>query len=52
VTVLKPGDSFHSNPGVWHWHGATKDNFMCHLAIWEDDDATRGDLVTDEEYAA
>lgn len=52
ITTLKPGDSFHSEPNVWHWHGATTDNFMSHLAIWEDDDATWGDLVTDEEYNA
>jgi hypothetical protein len=25
---------------------------MSHLAMWEDDDATWGDHVTDEEYAA
>ena len=25
---------------------------MCHLAMWEDDDATWGDHVTDEEYGA
>jgi hypothetical protein len=25
---------------------------MVHTAIWEDDDATWGDHVTDEEYAA
>ena len=24
---------------------------MTHLAMWEDDDATWGDHVTDEEYA-
>ena len=28
------------------------DHFMAHLAMWEDDDATRGDHVTDAEYAA
>lgn len=25
---------------------------MSHLAMWEDDDATWGDHVTDEEYGA
>ena len=25
---------------------------MTHLAMWEDDDATWGDHVTDQEYAA
>jgi hypothetical protein len=39
-------------PGEWHWHGASADSFMCHLAMWEDDDATWGDHVTDDEYGA
>jgi hypothetical protein len=39
-------------PGEEHWHGALPDHFMTHLAMWEDDDATWGDHVTDEEYAA
>jgi quercetin dioxygenase-like cupin family protein len=52
IITLKAGDSFHTDPDVWHWHGATQDNFMCHLAIWEDDDATWGNHVTDEEYNA
>jgi hypothetical protein len=38
--------------GEEHWHGAVPDHFMTHLAMWEDDDATWGDHVTDEEYAA
>lgn len=50
ITILMPGESFHSDPDVWHWHGATESDFMSHLAIWEDDDATWGNLVTDEEY--
>lgn len=52
VHVMRPGDTVHTPPGEWHWHGATSDAFMCHLAIWEDDDVTWGDLVTDEEYTA
>lgn len=50
ITLLKTGDTFHSDPDVWHWHGATRDAFMSHLAIWEDDDATWGKHITDEEY--
>ena len=52
VIIMRPGDTVHTPPGEEHWHGAVPDQFMTHLAIWEDDDATWGDLVTDEEYAA
>lgn len=51
VIVMRPGDTVHTPPGEEHWHGALPDHFMSHLAMWEDDDATWGDHVTDEEYA-
>ena len=54
---FKPGDTIHTPPGEWHWHGATPDHFMTHLAMSEapapDADVPEtewGDLVTDEEY--
>ena len=50
--VLRPGNTVHTPPGEEHWHGAVADRFMTHLAIWEDDDATWGEHVTDEEYGA
>ena len=50
VIIMRPGDSVHTPPGEEHWHGAVSDRFMTHLARWEDDDATWGDHVTDEEY--
>jgi quercetin dioxygenase-like cupin family protein len=52
VLEIRPGDVIHTPPGEEHWHGAAPDNFMVHTAIWEDDDATWGDHVTDEEYEA
>ena len=52
VLVIRPGDVIHTPPGEEHWHGAAPDNVMVHTAIWEDDDATWGDHVTDEEYEA
>ena len=52
VIIMWPGDTVHTPPGEEHWHGAAPDRFMSHLAMWEDDDATWGDHVTDEEYAA
>jgi len=52
--VLQPGDTIYTPPNVWHWHGATKDHFMTHLAIWEappsGPESEWGKHVTDEEY--
>lgn len=52
VKVLKPGDTIYTEPGVEHWHGASQDSFMVHLAIWEGDETTWNEHVTDEEYQA
>jgi quercetin dioxygenase-like cupin family protein len=35
VVTLKPGDTVYTGPGIEHWHGASADSFMVHLAIWE-----------------
>jgi quercetin dioxygenase-like cupin family protein len=57
VVVIRPGDTIYTPPGEWHWHGATPDRFMSHLAMWEAPDpgaevaeSEWGDHVTDEEY--
>jgi quercetin dioxygenase-like cupin family protein len=55
VAVLKAGDTIYTAPGVKHWHGASPDSFMVHLAIWETPDTNEpetswGAHVTDEEY--
>jgi quercetin dioxygenase-like cupin family protein len=56
VEVIRPGDRVFFEPGEVHWHGATANRFMLHLAIAEVDDdgnvASWGDPVSDEEYAA
>jgi quercetin dioxygenase-like cupin family protein len=56
VEVIHPGDRVFFEPGEEHWHGATPNRFMIHLAMLEVDDegnaATWDDHVTDEEYAA
>lgn len=43
-------------PGENHWHGATPNRFMVHIAIHQNDDSGRavswGQPVTDEEYSA
>jgi quercetin dioxygenase-like cupin family protein len=54
IRVLGQGDTVFTEPGVWHWHGAARDHFMTHLAIWEapksGNESDWGDHVPDEEY--
>ncbi|WP_406437301.1 cupin domain-containing protein [Streptomyces sp. NBC_01613] len=56
VLVLRPGDTVHTPPGQWHWHGAAPDHFMTHLAMSEASgdpgvaDVEWGEHVTDDEY--
>jgi quercetin dioxygenase-like cupin family protein len=56
IELIRPGDRVFFEPGEDHWHGATPNRFMTHLAILEIDEqgnaATWGVQVTDEEYAA
>ena len=56
VEVIGPGDRVFFEPEEEHWHGATPDRFMTHIAIVDVDDegnaATWGDHVTDTEYGA
>ena len=54
VEAIYPGDRVFFEPGEEHWHGATPDRFMTHLAMQEADDSgsqvTWGEHVTDAEY--
>ncbi len=54
IELIRPGDRVFFEPGEDHWHGATGNRFMTHLAMLEVGDdgvpATWGDHVTDEEY--
>jgi quercetin dioxygenase-like cupin family protein len=59
VKALKPGDTIYTAPNVEHWHGASPDSFMVHLAIWEASSVEEsmpetkwGHHVTDEEYSS
>jgi len=55
---LHPGDTVYTPPGEWHWHGASADHFLSHLALWEAPITTEepetewGDLLTEQEYPA
>jgi len=54
--VIRPGDRVFFEPGEEHWHGATRDRLMTHIAILQVDEqgasADWGDHVSDEDYAA
>jgi quercetin dioxygenase-like cupin family protein len=56
IEVIRPGDRVRFEPDENHWHGATPNRFMAHIALNEVDDdhvaANWGDKVSDEEYAA
>ena len=55
VEVIRPGDRVFFEPGEEHWHGATPNRVMTHLAMLEVDEngnnASWGAHVTDEEYS-
>jgi quercetin dioxygenase-like cupin family protein len=53
--ILKPGDTIYTGPGIEHWHGASPDSFMVHLAIWEAPDSDEpetnwGAHISADEY--
>jgi quercetin dioxygenase-like cupin family protein len=54
VLEIHPGDTIHTPPGEWHWHGASPERFLTHLTIYEAaDDGSEtewGARVSDEEY--
>jgi quercetin dioxygenase-like cupin family protein len=56
VEVILPGDRVFFEPDESHWHGATPDRFMTHVAIQQNDEAGNavgwGQHVSDEEYNA
>lgn len=53
VTVLLPGDVVQCPAGVKHWHGASANSSMSHIAISEasNEGVTWLEPVSDEEYA-
>ena len=54
VQEIRPGDVVYIEPDEEHWHGASADRFMAHVAIQEADASgqvvTWLDHVTDQEY--
>ena len=57
IIETHPGETVTCPPNEDHWHGATTDQFMEHLALWEGDgsdtpETTWLEPVTDEQYHA
>jgi quercetin dioxygenase-like cupin family protein len=57
IVVVQPGQTVYTPPGEEHWHGATPNDFMEHLAMFENsaDPGTTtdwGQHVSDDEYNA
>jgi quercetin dioxygenase-like cupin family protein len=56
VHEIRPGDVVYIEPNEEHWHGATAERFMAHVALQEADESgqvlTWGEHVTDDEYGA
>lgn len=55
IEEIRPGDIVWFAPGEKHWHGATPDTAMSHIAIQEVQDGNVVDWmehVTDAEYGA
>jgi len=54
IVEVHPGDTIHTPPGEWHWHGAARDRFMTHIAMWEAPQAGPetewAEQVSDAEY--
>ena len=54
VREIRPGDVVYIEPGEEHWHGATAERFMAHVAIQEADQngqvVTWLEQVTDGDY--
>ena len=56
IEEIRPGDVVYIEPGEEHWHGATAERFMAHVAIQEADENGEVvpwlDHVSDAEYGA
>jgi quercetin dioxygenase-like cupin family protein len=52
---VREGDVVWTPPGVFHWHGATTESAMSHLAVWQFVNGSGGEVgehVSDEVYLA
>lgn len=55
VETIRPGDRVFFEPCEKHWHGATPDRLMVHIAIHQHDESgtavSWGERVTEEQYS-
>lgn len=55
VETIQPGDRVFFEPGESHWHGASPERLMVHIAIHQSDDSgspvSWGAQVADADYA-
>lgn len=55
VETLRPGDRVFFEPGERHWHGASPERLMVHIAMHQHDESgssiSWGEQVTDQQYA-
>jgi quercetin dioxygenase-like cupin family protein len=42
INEIRPGDRVFFEPDEEHWHGATADRFMSHIAVLQTDDQDEG----------
>jgi quercetin dioxygenase-like cupin family protein len=56
IELIRPGDRVYFEPAEKHWHGATPNRFMVHIAMQQNDEhgnpVTWGAHVTDEQYTS
>jgi quercetin dioxygenase-like cupin family protein len=56
IELIRPGDRVFFEPGEEHWHGASAERFMTHLAMHQVDEqgsaVSWGEHVSDQEYDA
>jgi quercetin dioxygenase-like cupin family protein len=57
ILEAHPGETVICPPDEEHWHGATTEQFMEHLALWETDGSDKPETtwlepVTEEQYSA
>jgi quercetin dioxygenase-like cupin family protein len=48
--MLEPGDVVYAGSKDWHFHGATRDAPMEHVAVTVGGETEWGEAVSDEEY--
>lgn len=53
IVEIRPGDTIWISPGEQHWHGASPENAMTHIAIQESENGSPVnwmEKVSDEDY--